>query len=113
MVEVVRPFILKASSINDTLMNVFNNELGLPEGALGIRHSSAAPSGSEARTIKRPATVTKESQEEVAIGGHTDFGSISFLINRLGGLQVLVPGTEEWQYIKVIFGRSRRDRATC
>jgi hypothetical protein len=27
--------------------------------------------------------------------------SQSFLHNRLGGLQVLVPGTEEWKYVKV------------
>lgn len=25
----------------------------------------------------------------------------SFLHNRLGGLQVMVPGTETWQYVKV------------
>ncbi len=36
-----------------------------------------------------------------AIGAHTDFGSLSFLHNRLGGLQVLPPGYTEWQYVKV------------
>lgn len=99
MVNVVRPFVQKASAVNNTLIQVFNDQLGLPKDALASRHSADAKSGSEARTIKRPAT--KGQQEEVAIGGHTDFGSISFLVNRLGGLQVLVPGTNDWQHIKV------------
>ena len=33
----------------------------------------------------------------------------SFLHNRLGGLQVMVPGTNEWQYVKV----SRFGRHSC
>ncbi len=37
----------------------------------------------------------------MAIGAHTDFGSLSLLHNRLGGLQVLPPGYTEWQYVKV------------
>jgi isopenicillin N synthase-like dioxygenase len=100
MATAVKPFTLKASAVNDTLIEVFNNKLELPEGALAERHKATEVSYSEARTIKRPATEGK--QEEIAIGGHTDFGSLSFLVNRLGGLQVLVPGTQDWQYVKVI-----------
>ncbi|KAI0311908.1 hypothetical protein OF83DRAFT_708303, partial [Amylostereum chailletii] len=35
------------------------------------------------------------------------FGSLSFLHhNRLGGLQVLLPGTEDWKYVKPIPGHA-------
>ncbi|KAJ7663028.1 hypothetical protein B0H17DRAFT_1162879 [Mycena rosella] len=64
---------------------IFNDKLQLPADALMKRHTLEEYSGSETR---------------IAIGAHTDFGTLSFLHNRLGGLQVLVPGSEDWQYIK-------------
>jgi isopenicillin N synthase-like dioxygenase len=116
MESTIAPFVRKSLAVNATLMDVFNNRLGLPEGELAKRHTMEEFSGSEARCIKNPP---KMSEEQTAIGAHTDFGSLvcgvrdclynaecrwdwqSFLHNRLGGLQVLVPGTEKWQYVKV------------
>lgn len=99
MESTIAPFVRKSFEINATLINTLNDKLGLPEGTLAKRHTLEEYSGSEARCIKTaPRTM---SEEEAAIGAHTDFGSLSFLHNRLGGLQVLVPGTEQWQYIKV------------
>ncbi|CCM01792.1 uncharacterized protein FIBRA_03859 [Fibroporia radiculosa] len=40
------------------------------------------------------------------LSAHTDFGSLSFLHNRLGGLQVLAPGTDKWQYVKPLPGHA-------
>lgn len=37
---------------------------------------------------------------KTALGQHTDFGSVTVLFNRLGGLQVQLPGTDDWQYVK-------------
>ncbi|KAI0828139.1 hypothetical protein BC628DRAFT_1429535 [Trametes gibbosa] len=52
------------------------------------------PSGSEARCIKSPPRPGVMSEEKLpAIGAHTDFGSLSFLHNRLGGYS-------EWQYFR-------------
>ncbi|KAF9812467.1 hypothetical protein IEO21_06185 [Rhodonia placenta] len=45
-------------------------------------------------------------ESKAAIGAHTDFGSLSFLHNRLGGLQVMVPGTQTWQYVKPLPGHA-------
>jgi isopenicillin N synthase-like dioxygenase len=33
-------------------------------------------------------------------GDHTDFGSITVLFNRIGGLQVLNPDSHEWRYVR-------------
>jgi isopenicillin N synthase-like dioxygenase len=99
MPETVIPFVKKSVEVNDTLLQIFNDRLGLPPDALKKRHLLAEYSGSETRVIKNPPSL--QAPLKVAIGAHTDFGSLSFLHNRLGGLQVLRPGSEDWQYIKV------------
>ncbi|KAK0460814.1 hypothetical protein IW261DRAFT_1532781 [Armillaria novae-zelandiae] len=103
MLSTIQPFITKSVEINDTILGIFNQKLGLPEGSLAKRHSREEFSGSEARTTKNPAGYDGN---RMAIGAHTDFGSLSFLHNRLGGLQVLPPGYEEWQYVKPIPGHA-------
>ena len=119
MESTIKPFVRKSLAVNATLLNILNDRLGLPKGTLGARHTLEEPSGSEARTIKNPPKPGGISEAQAAIGAHTDFGSLasvqvihfasegvltlvqSFLHNRLGGLQVMVPGTSEWQYVKV------------
>jgi len=103
MESTVTPFVRKSIAVNMTLLNVLNDRLGLPESTLAKKHSTEEFSGSEARCIK---SLEKMSEDHRAIGAHTDFGSLSFLHNRLGGLQVLVPGTEKWQYIKPLPGHA-------
>jgi len=101
MLNTIGPFVKKSNEINDTLIGIFNQRLGLPDGRLAALHRADEFSASEARVIKSPAAGF--SKDRMAIGAHTDFGSLSFLHNRLGGLQVLPPGITEWQYIKVRF----------
>ncbi|RXW12411.1 hypothetical protein EST38_g13442 [Candolleomyces aberdarensis] len=88
METVVRPFIRR--------------KLELPEGELLKRHQEMNRSICESRCIKVPASPRRKA---TALGAHTDFGSISILFNKLGGLQVLTPGTkDEWKYVKPIPG---------
>lgn len=107
MAGTIQPFVRKSLEVNNTILEIFNDKLGLPRGALAARHAMDEHSGSEARCIRKPPTrnpkdaVTEQGEPRQAIGSHTDFGSLSFLHNRLGGLQVLVPGAETWQYVKV------------
>ena len=115
MTTTVRPFVQKSLEVNQTILGIFNDKLGLPKGTLTDLHPPREHSGSEARLIKNPPM--PHNIHKRAIGAHTDFGSLvsgvwqwvslywlsyqSFLHNRLGGLQVLPPGSEEWQYVKV------------
>jgi len=119
MESTIVPFVRKSLAVNATLIDVFNNRLGLPEGELAKRHTIEEFSGSEARCIKIQPKPQGVSEEQRAIGAHTDSDLwyvvcvilsymlnaaglvVVFLHNRLGGLQVLVPGTEKWQYVKV------------
>ncbi|KAG7091537.1 hypothetical protein E1B28_010566 [Marasmius oreades] len=103
MDSIVVPFIKKSTAINSTILDIFNSKLGLPDDVLTRKHSIEEYSGSEARTIKNPKGMSKE---RLAIAAHTDFGSLSFLHNRLGGLQVLPPGIDEWQYVKPLPGHA-------
>ncbi|KAG6863603.1 hypothetical protein C0991_004725, partial [Blastosporella zonata] len=96
----VAPFIRKSLEVNNILMDILNDRLGLPAGTLLSKHLMDETSSSESRVTKTPPV--SGPPENPAIGSHTDFGSLSFLHNRLGGLQVLVPGVDTWQYVKVL-----------
>ncbi|TFK67499.1 Clavaminate synthase-like protein [Pluteus cervinus] len=106
------PFVQKSVQVNNTILEVFNDKLGLPKGALLARHHDGERSGSEARVIRnlKRGVLVKADEEKrnarLAMGSHTDFGSLSILHNRLGGLQVLAPGSDEWQYVKPIPGHA-------
>ncbi|KAI0058454.1 Clavaminate synthase-like protein [Artomyces pyxidatus] len=105
MDSAVRPFALKAIEVSNVLLGALNARLGLPEGTLAAAHKLEEHSGSETRCIRNPKNQVVTS-DKVALGAHTDFGSLSFLHNRLGGLQVFPPGVEEWKYVKPIPGHA-------
>ncbi|KZT65771.1 Clavaminate synthase-like protein [Daedalea quercina L-15889] len=106
---VLLPFMRKSLAVNHALLAVLNEKLELEEGTLAALHQTEEKSGCVSRVIRTPPQTgkSKEALERQALlGAHTDFGSLSFLHNRLGGLQVLAPGTEDWMYIKPIPGHA-------
>ena len=78
MESTIKPFVTKSLEVNNTLIDVFNDMLGLPHGALLDKHRKLDSSGSEARCIKNPARPKSggEAGQKTAIGAHTDFGSL-------------------------------------
>ncbi|THH21407.1 hypothetical protein EW146_g128 [Bondarzewia mesenterica] len=105
MESTIIPFVRKSMEVNNTVMAVLNDRLGLPKGALAQKHALHDFSGSEARCIKSSKNM-EMSEDKATLGAHTDFGSLSFLHNRLGGLQVLPPGADTWKYVKPIPGHA-------
>ncbi|KAL5503986.1 hypothetical protein ACEPAH_8058 [Sanghuangporus vaninii] len=110
MESTIVPFVKKSVDIIDTVLSVYEMKLGLPAGALLELHRHMEASDSEARCIRSPpkkpwfeGPITKE---DVLLGAHTDFGSLSFVHNRLGGLQVLPPDSSEWQYVLPMQGHA-------
>ncbi len=59
-------------------------------GGLPALHRLNAISGDQIRLIKAPPQV-EQSLKGIALGEHTDYGSVTVLFNRLGGLQVRLP----------------------
>ncbi|KAH9949158.1 Clavaminate synthase-like protein [Amylocystis lapponica] len=103
MESTIVPFVRKSLDINLTLISTFSTKLALPERMLSTRHSVEEYSGSEARCIKSPPRLP---DTKAALGSHTDFGSLSILHNRLGGLQVMMPGSNDWQYVRPLPGHA-------
>lgn len=103
METTLKPFLDKALDVNMTLISVFEKQLGLPEGALLKCHAFDEQSGSGALVLRTPARIA---EDKVSLGSHTDFGSLAFLHNRLGGLQVLPPGSPTWQYVRPLPGHA-------
>lgn len=58
-------------------------------GGLSAVHRLLAQSGDQIRFVR--ATPQEPTTTGVALGEHTDFGSVTVLFNRLGGLQVRLP----------------------
>ena len=75
MDSAVRPFVRKSLEVNQTLMSILNDRLGLPPGCLAKLHAPEEHSGSETRCIKKTPSSTPEPPDRAAIGAHTDFGS--------------------------------------
>ena len=73
MASTIVPFVRRSLEVNNTILEIFNDKLSLPAGSLLERHLMEEFSGSEARITKNgPTTNTTK----VAIGSHTDFGSL-------------------------------------
>ncbi|KAG2128240.1 hypothetical protein DEU56DRAFT_872694 [Suillus clintonianus] len=100
MKNTIAPFIRKGLEVTCVVFNIFNDRLGLPKGTLERLGDVEEHSCSETRSIHSLPT------ERAIIGAHTDSGSLTFLYNRLGGLQVLPPGHNEWSYIRPIPGHA-------
>ena len=74
MDSTVKPFVEKSLAINNVLIDVLNDKLGLPKGTLAELHKPEAFSGCTARVIRAPPHVGPD--EKLFLTAHTDFGSL-------------------------------------
>ncbi|RAK93869.1 oxidoreductase [Aspergillus costaricaensis CBS 115574] len=99
-------FIQTSHNIVTLLLSILSTSLSLPSSStLPNLHRLTSPSGDQIRFIKAPPTTT--TTQNPTLGEHTDFGSVTILFNRLGGLQVLPPGADaEWTYVRPLPGHA-------
>ena len=103
--DLQRAFILTAHSIVTLLIGHLEQHLHLPRNTITSTHRLAATSGDQIRFIKAPPQPLDD--RRTALGEHTDFGSITVLFNRLGGLQILPPGQgAQWCYVQPLPGHA-------
>lgn len=113
----VRSYMTNAHSIVHLLLSRINSQLGLADfgSSLPSLHELHSRSGDQVRMIQvdQQPTDAPPSASPVALGAHTDFGSVTLLFNRLGGLQVYAPpGTHDtsgkqdggWMYVRPLPG---------
>lgn len=82
-------YMRRSHAVVALVLRILNARLGLPAGELENLHRLEARSGDQVRFVKAPPQPPKD--RRTALGEHTDFGSVTVLFNRLGGLQVRLP----------------------
>ncbi|MCJ1395457.1 hypothetical protein MMC18_008343 [Xylographa bjoerkii] len=100
-------YIHSSHSILSALLTHLNLHLHLLPGTLTSLHRLTGPSGDQVRLLKAPPQDPSAAQP--ALGAHTDFGSLTLLFNRVGGLQVLPPPSSpdqqpEWLFVRPLPG---------
>lgn len=92
-------FMQGSHAIVTLILDTLNDQLALPKDTLSSLHRQKAVSGDHVRFVKAPPQPVDD--RRTSLGQHTDFGSVTVLFNRLGGLQVLPPGADaEWVYVR-------------
>jgi isopenicillin N synthase-like dioxygenase len=103
--KTLNTFMTSSHSIVTLILDLLNESLGLPGSTLTNLHRLRAVSGDQVRFVKAPPQPVDD--RRTALGEHTDFGSVTILFNRLGGLQVLPPGADaDWVYVRPLAGHA-------
>ncbi|KAL1590013.1 hypothetical protein WHR41_01396 [Cladosporium halotolerans] len=92
-------FVRRGHAVVSLLLRVLEERLGVDLRGL---HRLEKESGDQVRWVRAPAREEgeDEGEEKRALGEHTDFGSLTLLANRLGGLQILPPDSKTWTYVR-------------
>lgn len=100
--EVLERYTVNCRAAIDLMLERINTFLELPVGTLRDLHRIHECSGDHVRFTQAPP---REFDEAAAQRGeHTDFGSITILFNWLGGLQIRMPETNEWVWVRPVPG---------
>lgn len=84
-------FLKHGHSIVAAICSALATQLGLAHDAFTAMQDPTRPSGTVIRLIKAFASPSSEDLRTSMIH-HTDFGTVTLLVNVLGGLQILTPG---------------------
>lgn len=99
----LKSFVSDSHAIVTLVLDLLNEHLRLPPSTLANMHRIDHHSGDQIRMTRSPPQPM--TGEVPRLAGHTDFGSVTVLFNRLGGLQVLPPGQDaEWKWVKPLPG---------
>lgn len=105
--EDVQQFIHHSHEVTDIIFAQLEKKLGLKPGTL----SALGPLDQKSETSVRLLLSQSQSDTQsntIALGGHTDIGTITLLFNVVGGLQILPANLqnkiENWRYIKPELG---------
>lgn len=123
----LKGYITRCHALVTFLLSLLGGRLQLPPGKLEGLHRIEAVSGDQVRWVRAPPQPVGD--QRTALGAHTDFGSVTVLFNRVGGLQVRLPrgieaieatepveegdtvltgeeGGEQWTYVRPLPGHA-------
>ncbi|KAF2104569.1 Clavaminate synthase-like protein [Rhizodiscina lignyota] len=82
-------YVTHTHAITTLIMRILNDKLGLQPGTFAEWHRLHGPSGDQVRLIHVPPQPPDD--RTLSNGEHTDFGSVTVLFNKVGGLQIRLP----------------------
>lgn len=100
--NLLKSYITHCRQAIDLMLAHLERHLRIPSGTLANLHTITHRSGDHVRFNQH--AIQPFSEDAAKLGEHTDFGTLTVLFNWLGGLQIRVPDTEEWIYVKPIPG---------
>ncbi|KAK3717829.1 hypothetical protein LTR37_005600 [Vermiconidia calcicola] len=100
--DTLKDYVYDCRAAIDLMISLLEKHLQLPAGTLAQLHRINERSGDHVRFNQ--AAIQDWSEERAKQGEHTDFGTLTILMNWLGGLQIRLPETKEWVYVKPIPG---------
>jgi isopenicillin N synthase-like dioxygenase len=101
--ELLKTYVNQNNDVIQLLFNSLTSSMELPStSSFASRHRLLEPSGCHVRFIHTPPQ--ELNHRGTALGEHTDFGSLTVLFNRIGGLQVLLPDSSKWVYVRPMPG---------
>lgn len=107
--SLITSYMKSSHALVTLILQHLTTHLQLPAETLTSIHRQNQLSGDQVRIVKSPPQAP--SDQKTALGKHTDFGSITVLFNRLGGLQILPPPSltpagqqPQWTYVKPLPG---------
>ena len=87
-------------NISLEILRHLSKQLGFEESRLPNMHRFSKPSGDLFRMTR--ALPLSAGKPDERLDEHSDFGSVSVLFNQVGGLQLLMPKTNDWVWVKPI-----------
>jgi isopenicillin N synthase-like dioxygenase len=100
--DVFKQYVADCRAAIDLMITILETHLQLPKGTLANLHRITSRSGDHVRFNQTASRPWSDEQEKK--GEHTDFGTLTILMNWMGGLQIRLPETKEWVYVKPIPG---------
>ncbi len=100
--DVLKQYVVDCRAAIDLMLSHLEKHLQLPKGTLAQLHRITALSGDHVRFNQ--AAIQPWSDDNARAAEHTDFGTLTILMNWLGGLQIKHPETQAWVYVKPMPG---------
>ena len=100
--DIFQQYVRDCRAAIDLMISQLEKHLEVPEGTLAQLHRITSRSGDHVRFIQSsPHPFDNELAKQ---GEHTDFGTLTILMNWLGGLQIRHPQSGDWVYVKPVPG---------